>query len=70
MRMLKRNHTITILGKKIGNTYIKSEEGISYPLTDTKFTKIYKDYEKAFWILKRYYFQWRVLKKISLSNKQ
>ena len=70
MRILKRNHTITILGKKIGNTYIKSEEGISYPLTDTKFTKIYKDYEKAFCILKRYYFQWRVLKKISLSNKQ
>ena len=31
--------------------------------------KIYKDYEKAFWILKRYYFQWRVLKKISLPNK-
>lgn len=62
MRVLNRNSTITVLGQKIGNTYIRAEDGKSYPLALTKYTKHYPDYKKFWWVLKRYYFQWRLLK--------
>lgn len=64
MRILKRNKVITILGRKIANTYLRSQQDRYYPIENTAFTKFYEDYKDFFWIIKRVYFKYRVLKVI------
>lgn len=64
MRILKRNKVITILGRKIANTYLKSQQDRYYPIENTTFTKFYKDYKDFFWVIKKVYFKYRVLKVI------
>lgn len=64
MRRLEKNRSITIFGRKIGNTYIRTSNERSYPIENFKWTKYYKDYEDYWWVLQKNYFQWRVLKVI------
>lgn len=64
MKVLKRNKVITILGRKIANTYLRSQQDRCYPIENTKFTKLHEDYKDFFWILKKVYFKYRVLKVI------
>ena len=47
MRILRRNKVITILGRKIANTYLRSQQDRCYPIENTTFTKFYKDYKKV-----------------------
>ena len=53
MRTLKRNKVITILGRKIANTYLRSQQDRCYPIENTTFTKFYKDYKDFFWVIKK-----------------
>lgn len=67
MRTIEKNKVITILGTKIGNTYLKSQQDKYYPIENTAFTKFYKDYKDFFWIIKKIYFKYRVLKVIEFN---
>lgn len=64
MRTLKKNRVITILGRKIANTYLRSRQDRYFPIENIAFTKFYKDYQDFFWVIKKVYFKYRVLKVI------
>lgn len=69
MRTIKKNKVITILGIKIGNTYLRSQQDKYYPIENTTFTKFYKDYKDFFWVIKKIYFKYRVLKVIEFNQR-
>lgn len=68
MRKLIKNHIITVLGEKVGNTYIKTNLGQYYPIAEPKYTKAYKDYTKNWWVLKKHFFKWIILKVITYNR--